>query len=144
VGASRFEHSRYAGMIDGDRRVKFHGSILLVSPQRQARGNFLPRPPHRRAIGMKTSSGIVIDKLDPPRGEHDRPAAAEATVGRITDDLRHHPPGDAGLVHPGSRPVDVWERRRRWRGNGGLQRDRRLVHDSPFWRSPVLPPILQL
>jgi hypothetical protein len=109
-----------------------------------AREPLLLRSPHRRAIEMKTSSSVVIDELDPFRAEHDRPPATEATIERIVDDLRRHPLGDARLVHPGLRPVDVWERRRRWRGNGGLQRDRRLVHDSPFWRPSVLPPILQL
>jgi hypothetical protein len=27
VGASFFEYSRYAGMVDGDGRIKFHGAI---------------------------------------------------------------------------------------------------------------------
>jgi hypothetical protein len=60
-----------------------------------AREPLLLRSPHRRAIDMKTSPAVVVDKLGPLLANDDRLAAAEATIRRIIDDLRRHPSGDA-------------------------------------------------
>jgi|SRR5580704_1229184 hypothetical protein len=93
-----FERSPDGGKgLARDRRVRWALEEVdqPYEVQRPTGGDFLLRSPHRRAIDMKTSPAVVVDKLGPLLANDDRLAAAEATIRRIIDDLRRHPSGDA-------------------------------------------------
>jgi hypothetical protein len=48
------------------RQWRREGSLLCLTPQRPASGDFLLGSPHRLAVGMKTGPPIVTNELEPP------------------------------------------------------------------------------